>query len=89
VIIHPHQAIKVLHVDDDVNISKFLKSFLETFENDIQIDSASSATKAIEMLECTEFDCVISDYKMPEMNGIELAQKIRDTSNVPIIMYTG
>jgi PAS domain S-box-containing protein len=89
VIIHPHQAIKVLHVDDDVNISKFLKSFLETFENDIQIDSVSSATKAIEMLECTEFDCVISDYKMPEMNGIELAQKIRDTSNVPIIMYTG
>ena len=88
-IIHPYQPIKVLHIDDDVNISRFLKSFLETFEKDIQVDTAASAKKAIEILEDTEFDCIISDYKMPDMNGIQLAQKIRDTSNVPIIIYTG
>jgi len=33
-------------------------------------------------------DCVVSDYKMPEMDGIELTRRLRQTSQVPVILYT-
>ncbi|MCK4582514.1 PAS domain S-box protein, partial [Candidatus Bathyarchaeota archaeon] len=65
------------------------KIFLEEVDQKIVVDSASTPEEAIELQEKNSYDCIISDYKMLSMDGIELAQKVRERSNVPFILYTG
>jgi PAS domain S-box-containing protein len=62
---------------------------LNSFDPDLQIDFVSSPREALKKLEKEEYDCIISDYRMPEMDGIQLARRIREKSNVPFILYTG
>ena len=67
--------LRVLIVDDNpVNI-KVLAAMLKTFS--LKPDSALSGMKAIEMLEKQEYDVILMDHMMPEMDGIETAEKIR------------
>lgn len=80
-------VIKVLHVDDDTDHMLISKRMLEKFEPTLQIEPVSSTEEAMRMAE--SFDCVVSDYQMPKMNGIQLAMEIRKTCNTPIIIYTG
>ncbi len=35
------------------------------------------------------YDCIITDYRMPNINGLELVYLIRESSDIPIIMFTG
>jgi len=63
--------------------------FLETADPTLQVESTISPENALKIVEEKPYDCVVSDYKMPGMNGIELAQQIRETSNIPFIIYTG
>ena len=79
--------IKVLHVDDDPNICKVTKMYLERLDQHIQVDFFTNPLDIIDLF--MEYDCVISDFKMPRLNGIELSKKIRESSNIPIILYTG
>lgn len=83
----PHGVIRVLHVDDDTNQLIFMKRFLEELDPSIQVDSVASPEEALS--KASSFDCVISDYVMPGMNGIELAHRVRETSTNPFILYTG
>jgi len=81
-------SIRVLHVDDEPDLLKFAKIYLEEADPSLHIDSVSSSEEALRMLE-QPYDCVIADYLLPRMDGIELARKIRETSNIPFIIYTG
>jgi len=83
------KPIRILHVDDEKSQLEFTKLFLEEIDKDIIVDSAESPKKAVELQKKNKYDCVVSDYKMLEMNGIELAQKVRENSTVPFILYTG
>jgi PAS domain S-box-containing protein len=49
----------------------------------------SDPTKVIDTLSEEEFDCIISDYLMPYMNGIELASQVKINYDTPFILYTG
>ena len=80
-------SIKVLHIDDDPNICKVTKMFLERLNPNIQIDCYTNPLDIIDI--SNDYDCVISDFQMPKMNGIELSKRIRASSNIPIILYTG
>ena len=82
------EIIRVLHIDDEEDQQMFLKVFVEGDSN-IKVTSARSAEETLELVETGAFDCLISDYDMPDMDGITLAKKIRETSNIPIIIYTG
>ncbi|PCJ55055.1 MAG: hypothetical protein COA79_21195 [Planctomycetota bacterium] len=64
----------ILIVDDDKNCLEFLKDSLKT--NNHSVISSSSALDALEIMEEQAFDLIIIDVNMPEMNGVELAQKI-------------
>ena len=79
---------KVLHLDDDETQLEFAKIFLEK-DKEIKIKSISSPLEALELLRRGDYDCIISDYKMPEMDGIKFAKKVRKKRNTPIIIYTG
>ena len=60
-----------------------------SFDPDLQIDSVKSPKEALEKLRKEEYDYIISDFKMPGMDGIQFAMKIREKSNIPFILYTG
>ncbi|MBD3172639.1 response regulator [Candidatus Bathyarchaeota archaeon] len=83
------KPLKILHVDDEKNQLEFTKLFLEQIEKDVIVDSVNNPEEALKRQEKENYDCIISDYKMMSMNGIELAQKVRKKSDVPFILYTG
>ncbi len=83
------KPIKILHVDDEGSHLEFTKIFLEELDEGVVVDSATNPKEALELQEKNSYDCIVSDYKMLSMDGIELAQRVRERSNVPFILYTG
>ncbi len=81
--------IRILHVDDETKQLEFAKTFIETSDPDIHMESVTAPKEALDKLRDEYFDCILSDYQMPDMDGIELARRIRETSDIPIIIYTG
>lgn len=64
----------ILYVDDErIN----LELFRLNFKNDYNVFIADSAKKGLEILEQQEINVIVSDLKMPEMNGIEFIEKIK------------
>ncbi|HEX7482648.1 MAG TPA: PAS domain-containing protein, partial [Candidatus Bathyarchaeia archaeon] len=82
-------VIRVLHVDDDsslLDISKQVLLDMGTFK----IDNAYSVDEAFDKLSIENYDVVISDYEMPQKNGLQFLQKLREQKNdVPFILFTG
>ena len=81
--------LKILHVDDNPDHLEITRMHLEDIVPSIEVTGGTTPTAALELLEEQSFDCVVSDFMMAGMNGIELARKIRETSDFPIIIYTG
>ncbi|MGD2201509.1 MAG: response regulator, partial [Candidatus Bathyarchaeota archaeon] len=82
-------TIDVLHIDDDENQLFYTRQILEQFDPYLTVHSVLSSADVFDRLQLDPYDCLITDYLMPGMNGIEFAEKIRETSNIPIIIYTG
>jgi PAS domain S-box-containing protein len=80
--------IRVLHVDDEESQREFAKMFLEE-DGVIQVTSAASGKEALQLLEKESYDCIVSDYQMNGMTGIQLAEKIKSQLSIPFILYTG
>jgi PAS domain S-box-containing protein len=81
--------VRVLHVDDD---SRFMKSSKQILEEQglFQVDSAVSVEEAMKKLKKTTFDVVVSDYQMPEKDGLEFLEELRARgNNIPFILFTG
>ncbi len=78
-----------LIVDDDAD-STFLarRNLLQTFPQ-ARVDHASNGQEALDVLQQKEFTAVITDYRMPWMDGLTLVRKIREMGlQVPIVMRT-
>jgi CheY-like chemotaxis protein len=84
-----HALVRILHIDDDLNQLLFTKIFLEEYDSKLSVESVSSPTKVMSVLKSGQFDCLVSDYQMDEMDGITLTKKVRKDSDIPIIIYTG
>ena len=65
---------KILIVDDKVNITKVLKAILE--EESYEVEYANDVFKAVEKAELFKPDLIISDIKMPQMDGLEFYKEI-------------
>lgn len=82
-----HDKSHILIVDDDIRILKLLKKFLE--QNDFLVSTATSAKEAFALLENFIFDLIILDVMMPEITGLEFAEKIKNSDKtLPIVMLT-
>ncbi len=80
---------KILVVDDEPGVLEQAKLFLER-NKELNVETANSASKALFYIKENSFDAVVSDYKMPEMDGLELLKKLRDDGNdIPFILLTG
>jgi CheY-like chemotaxis protein len=81
--------IRVLAIDDEPYLLDLTKIFLET-DPMITVDLAGSGTEALTKVVSTFYDCVISDYQMPSMDGLELLKTLRSQGwDVPFILFTG
>ena len=79
-------TIRVLYVDDEENPLIIAKTFIEKIDSEMRVNVLSSPEEALKIID--SFQCIITDFKMPKMDGLEFAQKIREKSNIPIILYT-
>ena len=81
---------RVLHVDDEPELSEMVGIFLRRADERFEIVQATSASMGLDQLSQQTFDCVISDYDMPGCNGIEFLEKVRKKfRNLPFILFTG
>ncbi len=77
---------KVLLVDDDVELTTLLKEYL--VEEGFDVSTADNGRAAFGLATSNAVDIVVLDIMMPHMNGIELLQRIRRASTVPVLMLT-
>lgn len=77
---------KILIVDDEIRMQQLLKLYLEP--KGYKCYTISDGKGTIQLIEREEFDLVLLDIMMPEMDGWETARNIRQFSDVPIIMLT-
>ena len=81
--------IKVLYTDDEPSLLDIGKQFLEK-SGEFLVTTALSAPEAIRLLEQERFDAIISDYQMPEMDGIQFLIEVRSRFGpIPFILFTG
>lgn len=81
--------INVIHVDDEKDQLWLTKFNIEGSDPSLKVESVSSPFEALRLLSEKNYDCVVSDYAMPGMDGVELARKVRGTSSIAFILYTG
>lgn len=82
--------IRVLHVDDDSEFADLARTFLHRQSDRLEVTTATDASSGLDALAEEAFDCVVSDYDMPERNGIEFLESVRETHpDIPFLLYTG
>ena len=85
----PGARIRVLHVDDDPSHQTILRIFGETYDPKMEIEATDRIDDVFDHIERGNIDCILSDYRMPACNGVELAHRVRAVSDLPFILYTG
>jgi PAS domain S-box-containing protein len=84
------EPIRVLHVDDDPDFVELAATFLERADDRFVVETATSADEALGRIAENDVDCVVSDYEMPDRNGIEFLEAVReDHDTLPFILFTG
>ncbi len=79
---------KILVIEDDAGLNRMIREWL-VFERN-EVDYAENGKDGLEKLQCYEYDCVILDWELPEMSGIEVLQKFRSQGRpTPVLMLTG
>ena len=77
---------KILLIDDEKSLIKGLKSSLE-FQG-FEVDTAFSGSEALTKFSANEYDFIILDLMLPQIDGMSLCRIFREKSDVPIIMLT-
>jgi len=84
---YPLTGLRILIVDDDAGVCQSLQDLLE--EERCDIETAASGLYAMEWLERKEFDLVLSDVVMPDIDGYELYQRIKKKNpSLPVVLMT-
>lgn len=82
--------IRVLHVEDDPDFAEVTANFIEDSYDHMQVDTVYSGQAALEHLVESRYDCVVADYDLQGMNGVELLESVRlEHEELPFILFTG
>lgn len=82
----PANKVTILVIDDDIRMLRMMKRMLELEQ--FQVVTAQTGVAALSMFESTSPDLVLLDLMMPGMDGYEVCRRLREFTNVPIIMVT-
>ncbi|WP_158058287.1 ATP-binding response regulator [Halorussus halophilus] len=82
---------RVLYVDDRPELVELAQLYLEREDPRLTVDTAETVEDGLELLEERSYDVVVSDYQMPEMDGLEFLETLRGERNceIPFIVFTG
>ena len=78
---------KILIVDDEVSIRRALQNILENEK--YSVDMAENSEQALELAMQENYDAILLDIKMPGMDGMEVLDKLIETTESPVIMISG
>ena len=86
-----HQAVepskmKILIVDDDKKLCQLMADYLEPMGYDVR--AAHNGAQGLEMILTGDYQAVILDVMMPQMDGLEVLKRVRMESDIPILMLT-
>ncbi len=82
---------KVLIVDDESTGRTILSKIIQQTEDDVSVDSFENPIEALKWLDSNHPDLIITDYRMPDINGVDLIRQIREKPaclDIPIMMIT-
>ena len=80
-------AIKLLVVDDEQEMCNILQEYFT--DSGFDVVTVNNAEQAIKQLDASEFDCLLTDMRMPGIGGMALLKQLRDRKiNVPVVMMT-
>ena len=77
---------KILVADDEIEVVELISLYLE--KDGFQVIPAHDGITALGIATTENLDCAILDVMMPELNGFQLLKKIREKSNIPVLMLT-
>jgi PAS domain S-box-containing protein len=84
------KPIEILHVDDEPAFGELCAEFLELESDRLTVDTATSAVEGLEYVADERPDCIVSDYDMPGMDGLEFLEAVRKRyTELPFILFTG
>jgi two-component system, OmpR family, response regulator len=78
------EPIRLLLIEDDVQMAELLQRFLQ--QQEMQVVHVTRPSQGMGILKEERVDLVVLDLSLPEMDGLMLCRKIREVSNVPIII---
>ncbi|MFA5266711.1 MAG: response regulator [Methanoregula sp.] len=81
--------ISILYVDDEPELLGLCKIFLEQ-GGEFRVTPVASAQESLDLLSTTSYDAIISDYQMPDIDGLEFLKRVRShDEDIPFILFTG
>jgi len=85
-----NRTVRVLLVDDDEATVELSTRFLERELTDVSVTGLTDPVMVAEHVREREYDCIVSDYDMPDLNGLDLLAALReDGCQVPFVLFTG
>ena len=78
---------RILAADDEIAVRRLVESALNTAEYDVK--TASSGQQLFQLLDEYSFDLIVLDLVMPGMDGLDICRRIRQRSDIPIIILSG
>ena len=80
---------RILCADDDPMLLDITREFLSSKGFEVEL-AGFAAPEALEMIKKTHYDALVSDYQMPNIDGIQLLKHLRAIpNNIPFILFTG
>ena len=81
---------RILLVDDDRMLLEALPEMLRLRMSEVEVEAVDDATEALARIAATDYDAVVTDIKMPGIDGLALLERIRDLRpDVPTLLITG
>ena len=81
-------VVRILVVDDSEHVRRALRNVLESHDDWVVCGEARNGREALEKAEGMTPDIILLDFRMPDMNGLEVAREMRHLTSVPILLVT-